>query len=130
MKMRIKKWVVIETRMEMTRQEYLKAGGYSEYMTSDDCSPNRLTIFDTLEEAKKYLEGKTSTIIPYPSNKLVVIEEYIINEYRYDDDSEIDEDDDLVDYADLMGCHYVAPLGEDSRKYTKDIYAEYEESEE
>lgn len=126
----MKKYEVMNASVEMTRERYLKEGGYSEYITgANNWAQERLAIFDTLEEAKKFLEGKTSSITPYPSNGLVLIEEYYVDEHVCDDDVEIDEDDDLYDYAELMGCAYVAPLDENSRKFVKDIYADAEHEE-
>ena len=121
----MKKYVVMNASVEMTRERYLKEGGYREYITgTNDWDQERLAVFDTQEEAKKFLNGKTSSINPYPSNGIVVIEEYYVDEYQYDENKEIDEDDDLFDFADLMGCDYVAPLDENSRKFVKDIYPE------
>lgn len=119
----MKKYAVMKARVEMTRKNYKKAGGYTEYMAaSNDTEQERLAVCDTLEEAKNVLKGKKSSITPYPSNGLADIEEYYIDEYSFDGEAE--EDADLYDYAENMGGCYVAPLDDDSRRFIKDIYAE------
>ena len=125
----MRKYAVMEASVEMTRERYLKEGGYSEYIAAiNDWEQKVLAITDTLEDARGFLKGKKSSITPYPSNGLVKIEEYYVDEYQYDETKfEIDEDDDIVGFADLMGRCYVAPLDEDSRRFVKDIYAEHEE---
>lgn len=101
---------------ELKRREYLKVGGYHECIADEnDTEQETLAKFDTLEDAKKYLEGKTSSIFPYPDNGLVVVEEFFVEE--------IDEDE-------SAGIWYVAPLGENSKMYTKDIYYKRTDEEE
>ena len=127
----MKKYAVMNASVEMTRKRYLKEGGYKEYIAAtNDTEQKLLALFDTMEEAKEFLKGKKSSIWPYPSNGLVNIEEYYIDEYQYDEAKfEIDENHDIFDFADLMGCDYVAPLDENSRKFVKDIYADAEHEE-
>lgn len=99
---------------ELKRREYLKLGGYHECIADEnDTQQKTLAKFETIDEAKAHLEGKKSYISTYPSNRLVKIEEYYIEEFDEDGDS--------------WGVWYVAPLDEDSKKYTKDIYGEDDE---
>ena len=96
---------------ELKRREYLKRGGYHECIAYEyDTEQETLAKFDALEDAKKYLEGKNSSICPYPDNGLVVVEEFFV-EGIYEDES--------------AGIWYVAPLDENSQMYTKDIYYKY-----
>ena len=58
----MKKYVVMKASVEMTRSRYRKAGGYKEYLAAtNDTEQKRLAVFDTLEEAERFLDGKTSS---------------------------------------------------------------------
>lgn len=95
----MKKYEVKSASCELRRRNFKYYPGIA---INNDTEQETLATFNSKDEAIRFLDGKASSITTYPSNGLVAVKEYYIEE--------------IGDAEELLNIWNITPLDEDSKE--------------